>query len=247
LSGLQIPPKVAVHRSSNAEITPGDLDEYLELIEADEREWSSVPAPDYDRMQRSTVLVQVFDGDKRVGHGSGVLTPAGVLTAAHVIMAAEAEGLRIELLFYDGETAVATVKRHRFETTGGVYAVLSHDIALLEVKAPLGYAAAPIQCDPQRVGTEVYAVGAPANLRWAVTYGHVITNVPRDGFEQDAWIQTDAVIWRGNSGGPMFDIQGRVIGIVSHILSAGGGGSTGHSFGVSGPRVCEFLNGEADG
>jgi predicted nucleotidyltransferase len=48
LSGLQIPPKVAIHRRSTADITPGDLDEYLEMIEADEGEWSSVPAPDYE-------------------------------------------------------------------------------------------------------------------------------------------------------------------------------------------------------
>lgn len=48
LSGLQIPPKVALHRTSSPDITPADLDEYLEIIENDSRDWSSVPAPDYE-------------------------------------------------------------------------------------------------------------------------------------------------------------------------------------------------------
>lgn len=48
LSGLQIPPKVAIHRSASMDVTSGDLDEYLRVVEEDGGEWSSVPAPDFE-------------------------------------------------------------------------------------------------------------------------------------------------------------------------------------------------------
>lgn len=48
LSGLQIPPKLALYQTSSSDINSKDLDEYLKIIENDDRDWSSVPAPDYE-------------------------------------------------------------------------------------------------------------------------------------------------------------------------------------------------------
>ena len=75
-----------------------------------------------------------------------------------------------------------------------------------------------------RVGDWVVAIGNPFGLGGSVTAG-IISSVNRvtGGGAFDRFIQTDASINRGNSGGPLFDMQGNVIGINSQILSPTGG------------------------
>lgn len=75
-----------------------------------------------------------------------------------------------------------------------------------------------------RVGDWVVAIGNPFGLSGSVTAGIVSAiNRVTGGGTYDRFIQTDAAINRGNSGGPMFDLQGNVIGINSQILSPTGG------------------------
>ncbi len=76
-----------------------------------------------------------------------------------------------------------------------------------------------------RVGDWVVAIGNPFGLGSTVTAGIVsaLHRVTGSGGAYDRFIQTDAAINRGNSGGPMFDLQGNVIGINSQILSETGG------------------------
>uniref|UniRef100_UPI0013D62D13 trypsin-like peptidase domain-containing protein n=1 Tax=Klebsiella pneumoniae TaxID=573 RepID=UPI0013D62D13 len=72
-----------------------------------------------------------------------------------------------------------------------------------------------------RVGDWVVAIGNPFGLGGSVTAGIVsaLHRVTGQGGAYDRFIQTDASINRGNSGGPMFDLNGNVIGINSQILS----------------------------
>ncbi|WP_343519752.1 Do family serine endopeptidase [Sphingomonas sp.] len=79
--------------------------------------------------------------------------------------------------------------------------------------------------DRARVGDWVVAIGNPFGLGGSVTAGIIsaMHRVTGQGGPLDRFIQTDASINRGNSGGPMFDLNGNVIGINSQILSPTGG------------------------
>lgn len=98
------------------------------------------------------------------------------------------------------------------------------DLAVLKIKAkkPLPYVKFG-DSTMARVGDWVVAIGNPYALSGTVTAG-IISAVHRNtGGTYDRFIQTDASINQGNSGGPMFDMHGNVIGINSQILSPSGG------------------------
>lgn len=101
--------------------------------------------------------------------------------------------------------------------------------------------------DPLQVGQKVLAIGNPFGLQGTLTTG-VISAIHRtietgDNSLLDDAIQTDAAINRGNSGGPLLDSQGRVIGINTMILSPGRtGGSVGVGFAVPVNTLKFFLS-----
>ena len=78
-----------------------------------------------------------------------------------------------------------------------------------------------------RVGDPVIVVGAPYGLSYALSVGHISArwapNTVYPTMPLAEFFQTDAVINTGNSGGPMFNMKGQVIGIVSHNISKSGG------------------------
>ena len=101
-----------------------------------------------------------------------------------------------------------------------------------------------------RVGDWVIAIGNPFGLGGTVTAG-IISAVYRNtgsGSAYDRYLQTDAAINRGNSGGPMFDMKGQVIGINNQILSSSGG-SIGIGFAIpaeiAAPIVQRLMHGQA--
>ncbi|HYB09943.1 MAG TPA: DegQ family serine endoprotease [Alphaproteobacteria bacterium] len=107
------------------------------------------------------------------------------------------------------------------------------DLALLKIKADESLpAVAWGDSDKAQVGDWVVAVGNPFGLGGTVTAG-IISARGRDLHEgpYDSFIQTDAAINRGNSGGPMFNMDGKVIGINSAIYSPNGG-SVGIGFAI---------------
>ena len=81
--------------------------------------------------------------------------------------------------------------------------------------------------DKVEVGGDVFIVGAPYGISHTLTAGHVSgRHRPNTIYSELAtaeFVQTDAAINEGNSGGPMFGMAGEVIGIVSHIISKSGG------------------------
>lgn len=100
-----------------------------------------------------------------------------------------------------------------------------------------------------RVGDWVVAIGNPFGLGGTVTSG-IVSSVLRNtgqGGPYDRYIQTDAAINRGNSGGPLFDMQGNVIGINNAIFSPSGG-SVGIGFAIpaeiAAPIVAQLRRGE---
>jgi len=153
--------------------------------------------------------------------GSGfVIDPAGVIiTNNHVIDGAD----RIEVVFMDGTTLPATLTGRDPKT----------DIAVLKVESqtPLPHVELG-DSSRARVGDWVIAIGNPFGLGGTVTAG-IISALNRDihAGNYDDFIQTDASINRGNSGGPLFDMQGRVVGVNSAIISPSGA-SVGIGFAV---------------
>jgi len=160
------------------------------------------------------------------GLGSGVLvSPDGqVLTAAHVVQIADV----IVVEFLTGEFLQARV----------VSSDPSADVALLQLerapKAPL--TARLGDSDAVQVGDEVFVVGAPLGISHSLTVGHISARRDAAGplgrMSPAEFFQTDAAINPGDSGGPLFNMSGEVVGIVSHILSTSGG-SEGLGFAVT--------------
>jgi len=145
--------------------------------------------------------------------GSGfIVDPSGlVVTNNHVIDDAD----EISVTLQDHTTLKATVVGR--DDTG--------DIALLKVTSDKPLPAVPFgDSDVARVGDWVLAIGNPFGLGGTVTAGIVsargrdIRQTPYDDF-----LQTDAAINRGNSGGPLFNMDGQVIGINTAIYSPSGG------------------------
>jgi serine protease Do len=145
--------------------------------------------------------------------GSGfVLSADGVvITNNHVIEGAD----RIEVILQSGERLPARVVGRDPAT----------DLAVLRVtaRAPLP-AVAWGDSDRARVGDLVIAIGNPFGLGGTVTVGIVSArNRNIDAGRYDDFIQTDAAINRGNSGGPLFNMAGKVIGVNTAIVSPTGG------------------------
>ncbi len=151
------------------------------------------------------------------GLGSGVLisNDGKVLTAAHLVQAAN----KTEVEFPDGKLISARV----------IGSVSNADVALLQLdRAPLSIAPAPLgDSDQVEVGDEIFVIGAPYGVSQTLTAGHVsgrhrLTKETENSTAVE-FLQTDAAINTGNSGSPMFSLDGEVVGIVSNIMSRSGG------------------------
>jgi serine protease Do len=166
------------------------------------------------RDQRSRRFPEDLDGQRdfdgpRQGSGSGFLIDREgfILTNFHVIDGAQ----RIAVTLADGRT-------YRGEVVGTDPAI---DVALLRIPGAEDLPAAPLgNSDALRVGEWVCAIGNPLGYVHSVTVG-VVSFIGRKLFDAslDDYIQTDAAINFGNSGGPLINSAGEVIGINSAISS----------------------------
>ncbi len=160
---------------------------------------------------------------KATSLGSGFVIDAGegyVVTNNHVIDGAD----EIKVIFKDGDSLAATLVGTDPKT----------DVAVLKIDAKKRdlIAAKWGDSDDARVGDWVLAIGNPYGLGGTVTAG-IISARGRDirSGPYDDYIQTDASINKGNSGGPLFNMAGEVIGINTAIFSQSGG-SIGIGFSV---------------
>ncbi len=107
------------------------------------------------------------------------------------------------------------------------------DLAVLKIEATGLSQIEVVNSDALRTGDLAFAVGYPLGLDQTLTMG-VISGMGRSGMGDriEDYIQTDAAVNSGNSGGPLLDSRGRLIGINTSILSGGGGGNDGIAFAV---------------
>lgn len=151
------------------------------------------------------------------GLGSGVVVSddGKILTAAHVVQAAD----YVAVEFIDGKFVSAHV----------IASYPLADVAMLQMDSvPPGIVPAKLgDSDKMQVGDEIFVIGAPYGLSHTLTVGHVSgkhgSKEMVGGLSKLELFQTDAAINQGNSGGPMFNMNGEVVGLVSRILSRSGG------------------------
>jgi S1-C subfamily serine protease len=155
-----------------------------------------------------------------------VVSPTRVITAAHCTEAAKTipvqQGVaifdgKIKLRLGNGKVVLAKILVSNFKEEGGV---LARDVALLEVEeGGLGKVADLGDSDSVAVGDQVAIVGNTfGELKHSFTIG-VVSYIHRQ-LPVGNFFQTDALSGGGNSGGPVFDMNGKVVG----ILTRGGGG-----------------------
>jgi len=155
-----------------------------------------------------------------------------VMTASHVVQAMD----EINVEFIGGETVRARV----------VASEPAADLSLLQLeRVPRGALVAKLaDSNAVRVGDPVIVIGAPYGLSHSLTTGLISARWPPNSvyrrMPMAEFFQTDAVINTGNSGGPMFNMTGEVIGIVSHNISKSGG-SEGLGFVVTINTAKQFL------
>lgn len=158
-----------------------------------------------------------LDGSARRGLGTGVLMSAEnhVLTAAHVVDGADSINVKTP----DGKLRPAAIQFSEPEA----------DVALLKLETPdpeLPFAELG-DSDQVAAGQRLLILGSPRGLENSLSVGHVsaFREFGRlyDGAVLLEFIQTDAAINSGNSGGPAFDSAGRVVGIASRIMTHSGG------------------------
>jgi len=176
--------------------------------------------------------------------GSGVIVdPDGyIMTNAHVVEGSQ----RIRVLLPTPPAAspleITPVGKAQLLDARLVGMHKETDLALLKVEGH-DFPTLPLESNRAvRPGEMVLAIGSPEGLQSSVTIG-VVSSVWRqpDPDQPMVYIQTDAAINRGNSGGPLVDLDGKVVGLNTFILSEGGG-SEGLGFAIP-ARVIRFVYG----
>jgi putative serine protease PepD len=199
------------------------------------------------------VNVQLANGE---GIGSGVIigSDGRILTNNHVVAGAE----QVTVTLSDGREVAAKV----------LGTDPSSDLAVIQAQGVSGLTAATFgNSDDVKVGDEVIAIGSPGGLQGTVTTGIVsaldrkVTVSEEEQRQQDSplrqqdgsgtttyeAIQTDAAINQGNSGGPLFDSEGQVIGINSAMYSPvtgpdGSAGSVGIGFAIPSNQAQQVID-----
>jgi len=166
--------------------------------------------------------------------GSGVLVSKSgkVITAAPLVHTAD----QIKVKSLGGEAVGARV----------VASAPFADVSLVQLEpVPREVVVAKLgDSEKVEVGDEVFVVGTPYGLSHTLTAGHLSArhklNTLSGSFEEVEIFQTDAAINQGNSGGPMFNMAGEVIGIASRILTKSGG-SEGLGFAITSNTAKRLL------
>lgn len=160
------------------------------------------------------------------GSGSGsIVSPEGlILTNEHVIRSARG-----------GLVSVSTTAGKRY--TGRVIAIdRRNDLALVRLDTTDRFPTVRLSSSEGiQVGARVFAIGSPFGLSGTLTTG-ILSRIAPDGD-----LQTDAALNPGNSGGPLLNSRGELIGVNKAILSPNGGGNTGIGFATSAVIARNFI------
>ncbi|MBI5302212.1 MAG: trypsin-like peptidase domain-containing protein [Chloroflexi bacterium] len=182
---------------------------------------SATPPPSrgslaYEQIAPSLVRIeaQLTAGDDKRAFGTGVVVDEGgaILSSYHIVKGA----IKIEVVFYDGTRSDATV----------IAKVEEQDTVVLRARTPPAFLIPAVLGNPGslRVGDEAFVVGNPFGIRNSMSAG-VISGLnrnfksPKTGATLSNLIQFDAAANPGNSGGPLMNSYGEVVGIVTALYN----------------------------
>lgn len=212
------PSVVSIRTTQRVAEEGGDGDEADAQMREFFKRFFGVPMPDQRRgtpgapnNTPNTPKRGAEQGEERPrGVGSGfILSPDGyVMTNAHVVDGAD-------------EVYVNLTDKREFKAKV-VGADKRTDVAVLKIDAKQLPAVAVGEVSRVKVGEWVMAIGTPFGLENTVTAG-IVSAKARDTGEEIRFIQTDVAVNPGNSGGPLINMRGEVVGINSQILSRSGG------------------------
>lgn len=201
----------------------------------------------YDEVSPAVVVINILNiGSEKVDNdltmvgratqGSGVLvSEEGLIwTAAHVVQLAEL----VQVEFSDGDVYEADV------LSSNPLA----DVALLKINNQFKKKNKKVviigDSDALRIGEDIFLLGAPFGLKQTISKGILSGRHTSEGMINNVmkidFLQTDAAINQGNSGGPMFNMKGELVGITSSIYSASGG-FNGIGFAISSNTAKKLL------
>jgi S1-C subfamily serine protease len=166
-----------------------------------------------------------------VARGSGVIVDSDgtVVTNNHVVQGAEI----VNVTLFDGRTLPARVRGSDAETDLSVLDVMGHGFPTADLSAGV----------PPAIGTWVVAIGNPMGLDHTVTFG-IVSARGRSGLgiaTYEDFLQTDAAINAGNSGGPLVDLDGAIVGI-NTAKELVRGGNQGLGFAIPSYMVQEVVS-----
>lgn len=140
---------------------------------------------------------------------SGVVTESVVLTAYHCVD----DRTEVNIGFLNDSGDVGAIIR-----TEVFHVVPDHDFAILRGKDKQLAGGRPLAPNAPRWGERVVVVGHPLGLGWTMTTG-IVSHPKRHGgvTGKQTWMQISAQVYFGNSGGPVFNVYGEVVGIVSFL------------------------------
>jgi S1-C subfamily serine protease len=205
-----------------APLTPADVDQAVQraIEQADEERRSTPPdatlayraiTPSLVSISTERAADPTAPGTAEYGLGSGVIINAqgAVLTALHVVDGAT----QIRVGFADGTASRAQVRASQPE----------NDVAVLTVDRLPEVVVPAVLAGPPPVGDTVFAVGNPLGLERSLTAGVVSANDRAIGTERGSTlaglIQFDAAVNPGNSGGPLLNRAGQVVGVVTALAN----------------------------
>jgi S1-C subfamily serine protease len=170
-----------------------------------------------DRLALSTVVVKIS-----MGYGSGVQVAPGVfLTAAHVVER-------------DGDKIIVSTSGHESKAEI-LWISKDYDVALLRANIPANISS--LNCDAPVTGRKVMAVGSPGPYKFVHSWGHIANAAAESVFGWKSVIVVNLASGPGASGGPVFDVLGRVVG----IIVGGSGGVPGFAYVVPSSTICSLL------
>lgn len=198
-------------------LTQKELDQRIASVMASATPPPALSARIYAAVQPSLVQIETkvlsTDGKEEGGRGAGVIIDenAQILTSLHVVQNA----IDIQVLFMDGSRSAAQI----------VNSQPQNDIALLKPVTPPAQFTPATLGNPRglNVGDEVFALGNPFGLTASESSG-IVSGLNRifrtdDGKQLNNMIQFDAAVNPGNSGGPLVNRAGEVVGIVNSLYN----------------------------
>lgn len=207
------------------------LEEFKKFYQKEEKEFKEKSKPQWDK-EKDKITPEDIRG---IGSGFIIDSNGKVITNYHVVEGQK----RIFVITNDSKIFKAKVVRESAED----------DLAVLEIESPTrNFRSMKLgDSDTLEVAEPVIAIGNPFGLSFTVTSG-IVSAVGRttpDG--KEGLIQTDAAVNPGNSGGPLINMNGEVIGINTMIYTSRGGGFMGVAFAVPINKARALLASASDG